>query len=195
MLLIQQNLQANGQSLILTAEVGSFSVSGQDAQIKVGLALTAQQSSFTLDGQAVGLSLAYRMVANIGEFALSGQAAQITAHRLIAGELGQFVVNGQDSQINANRTASVQYGQFAYIGQDVVISKDGAVGFTILAEFGEVTLSGQPVQITKTAKPTTTGAIKRPQPVFTPKDYKGQIKREDEILLMLINETIRQIKI
>jgi hypothetical protein len=150
MILFQQNLQSSGQSLTLTASVGSFSVSGQDAQIKVGRTLTAQQSSFTLDGQAVGLSLAYRMAANIGEFVVSGQ--------------------------------------------DLTINKDGAIGYSILAEFGQVTLLGQTVQIIKTAKPTTQGGVKRPQPVFTPRDYREQLLKEDEMLLMFINEMMINIK-
>jgi hypothetical protein len=146
MLLFQQNLQSSGQSLTLTASVGSFTESGQDAQIKVGLTLTAQQSSFTLDGQAVGLSLAYRMAANIGEFALNGQAVNLTAQR------------------------------------------------SLIGEFGQVTLSGQTVQIIKTAKPTTQGGVKRPQPVFTPRDYREQLLKEDEMLLMFINEMMINIK-
>lgn len=171
MLLFQQNLQTNGQSLTLTASAGSFTESGQDAQIKVGRTLNAEQSSFTLNGQSVNL----------------------TAHRSLVGDYGQFTLSGQDSQINANRTALVEYGQFALSGQNVTISKDGAIGYSILAEFGQVTLSGQSVQITKTAKPTG-GAVKRPKPVFTPRDYREQILKEDEMILMFINEIMINIK-
>lgn len=151
MLLFQQNLQASGQSLTLTAEVGSFSVVGQDAQIKVGRTLNAEQSSFTINGQAVGLFIVYQIGANIGEFVVSGQ--------------------------------------------DLTINKDGAIGYSILAQLGQVTLTGKAVQIIKTPKPTTQGAVKRKQPTFAPPDYKEQILKEDEILLMLINEAMSQVKL
>jgi hypothetical protein len=173
MLLFQQNLQTTSQAFTLTASVGSFNVSGQDAQITVGLTLIAQNSSFSLNGQNVGVSVSYKLATNVGEFVLNGQTAQITAHRSLVSDYGQFVLNGQD----------------------VTISKDGAVGFSILAEFGQVTLLGNSVQITKTSQPTTGGAVKRKQPVFTPPNYREQILKEDEMFLTFVNEIIIGVKI
>lgn len=179
----------------LTAETSTFSLSFSQVNTNRSYAITFENGSFAINGQSVNYQLGKSISVEFGAFSVNGQTAQITAHRSLVGDYGQFVLNGQESQINAQRKALAEMGQFALNGQNVTISKDGAVGFSILAEFGQVTLTGNSVQITKTTKPTTGGAVKRKQPVFTPPDYREQIMKEDEMILMFVNEMMKGIKL
>jgi hypothetical protein len=182
------------RSYAITFENGSFAINGQSVNYQLGKSISVEFGAFSVSGQAVDFETSKSVSVTSAEYVLNGNTAQITAQRSISSENGLFELNGQESQINAQRKASAQYGEFALVGQNATITADGQIGYTLLAGFGQVTLTGQSVQIRKTAKPTTQGSVKR-KPVFTPPDYREQIMREDEMILMFVNEMMKGIKI
>lgn len=88
----------------LTADAGSFTLSGQDAGFVVGRILTADAGSFALTGQDAALRIGRVITADAGAFVLTGQDATLTvtpaggtAYTLTA-EAGSFALTGQDAQ-------------------------------------------------------------------------------------------------
>lgn len=63
---------------LLTAAYGSFALTGQDAALRYNRVLVAEAGTFTLSGQAAGLGRGYSMVGTFGSFVLTGQAATLT---------------------------------------------------------------------------------------------------------------------
>ena len=66
----------------LTAEAGSFALTGQDAGLLVGYALDAGAGAFTLTGQDAGLSHDYILSAEAGAFIFTGIDADLTRTRI-----------------------------------------------------------------------------------------------------------------
>jgi hypothetical protein len=56
----------------LTADYGSFTLTGQDALFKRGLRMVADYGSFALTGFSAGLNKGYGIVASMGSFILTG---------------------------------------------------------------------------------------------------------------------------
>jgi hypothetical protein len=88
----------------LTADAGSFTLSGQDANLTIGRILTADAGAFTLSGQDAALSVGRVITADAGAFTLTGQDATLTvtpaggtAYTLTA-DAGDFALTGQDAQ-------------------------------------------------------------------------------------------------
>ena len=66
----------------LTAEAGSFALTGQDAGLLVGYVLDAGAGAFTLTGQAAGLFHNYILAAEAGAFIFTGIEADLTRARI-----------------------------------------------------------------------------------------------------------------
>jgi hypothetical protein len=80
---------------------GTFALSGQAASLKrVVTPLTAQAGSFTLTGQNATSSGATTLMAAAGGFNLSGQAANSIRGRVLVGGAGSFAATGRDAQLN-----------------------------------------------------------------------------------------------
>lgn len=205
------------RQLTMTADLGSFSLSGQNAtftkeyvvsfdggvyaingqnvEFANSYSIGLENGNFTSTGFNVGFTTSKTLSVDGGEFNLNGQTATITAQRSLIGGNGQFEIVGQESQINAHRTATADLGQFTLTGENVTITNDGGNAFTLLVDGGTFGLVGRSVTFIRT-QPTTGGKKKKPirnEPVFEPKDYREQILKEDEMMLMFVNELMRQI--
>ncbi len=136
----------------LTANYGTFTLTGQSTTLKTARTLTAAQGSYTLTGQSATLTKAvsYTLTAAQGTFTLTGQAAGLAATRTLALAQGTFTLTGQDTALKTSRTLSLAHGSFAITGQDATITKTTALSLT--AEAGSFSLSGQAVTLTTQRK-------------------------------------------
>ena len=130
---------SGGGAFTLTADAGTFSLSGQNAGLTVGRSVTAAQASFTLSGQNAGLLLNRSLVSSVGSFALSGQDAKFLRTFVVIGGVGSFSLSGQDAGLLATRTITADAGSFALSGQDAALS----FGKTLIAGEGIYSLTGQ----------------------------------------------------
>lgn len=88
------------QAFTLTAEAGSFTLSGQVATFGLTRKLTANAGSFTLSGQNALLKRSYAdLVAQAGSFTLSGQDATFGLTRRLVAETGAFTLTGQNATL------------------------------------------------------------------------------------------------
>jgi hypothetical protein len=96
----------------LVAEVGSFTLTGQDADLLAQRKLVAEVGSFVLTGFDAILRKGYIIAAEVGTFALTGfDAALLFARKLIA-ETGSFVLTGFDASLNKGYRMMADAGEF-----------------------------------------------------------------------------------
>jgi hypothetical protein len=134
----------------LQADTGSFTLTGQDAAFSLGRSLAAETGAFSLTGQAADLAVSRALSADTGAFTLSGQDATLTytplgAYSLTA-ETGSFALTGQAANLAVSRALSADTGTFFLTGQDATFSK----GLTLAAETGAFVLTGQDAQLSRT---------------------------------------------
>ena len=132
----------------LVAGTGSFTLSGQNAQLTAGrLPLVADAGAFTVAGQDATLTVGHCLDAAAGSFTVAGQDADLLATRLIDAEAGSFVLTGQDVSFVYGRFVDAEAGAFALDGQDAnfIIAKgiEGGTGeFTVAGQAATLTYSG-----------------------------------------------------
>lgn len=113
--------------------------------------LTADTGSFALTGQAAGLTVARTIAPAVGAFTLTGQSASLLATRTISVSAGAFTLTGQDAGLLAARLMAPAVGAFALTGPDVAFVYAPAGTYVIIADAGSFTLDGQ-AAILKTSR-------------------------------------------
>jgi hypothetical protein len=98
----------------LTADVGNFALSGQDATLSKSSILIAAAGSFALSGQDATLAKTSILVGDVGNFSLSGQDATLAwlpvgAYTLTA-ETGLFSLSGSDATLTASGAKQTKGG-------------------------------------------------------------------------------------
>lgn len=105
----------------LTAEAGSYALTGQNVSLSVSRSLNAEAGSCALTGNDANLRTERRLTAEAGTYALTGQDAALTYT-----PLGSYVLTASD-------------GSYTLSGQDVAFSR----GYVLRAEAGSYSLTGQ----------------------------------------------------
>lgn len=110
----------------LTADGGSFSLTGQDVGLLAARVLAADNGSYSLGGQSVGLIASRVLGVAHGSFVLSGQDVALNyspaGSYTLTADVGAFTLSGQSVGLLSSRVISVSAGYFALSGQDVGIS-------------------------------------------------------------------------
>ncbi len=130
-------------SYSLTADQGSFTLTGQAAGLTAARTMAAAQGSFALTGQDAGLLFGHLLTAGQGSYSLTGQDASLTATRLLTAAQGSFSLTGQDAGLYVSRALSAGQGSYALSGQDATLTYSPAGAYTITADAGSFTLTGQ----------------------------------------------------
>jgi hypothetical protein len=136
-----------GSSTTLTADDGTFTHTGQAANLLFGRKLTADFGSFVLSGQDVTLTktTAYSITADYGSFSLAGQdvAFQKTdaGSYVLTAEVGLFSLVGQGALASYSMNAEI--GSFVIAGQEVAFSIGVPAAYSLTADAGSYSLTGQ----------------------------------------------------
>jgi hypothetical protein len=130
-------------SYTLTAEQGSYALTGQETGLRAARRLTAEQGAYALNGQDAGLRAARRIVADQGSYALNGQDAALRATRQITLEQGAYALTGQDAGLRRGITLVADQGGYTLTGQAAGL----AVGRRLVLDQGSYSLSGQDVDL------------------------------------------------
>ena len=125
----------------ITAESGSFSLAGQDAQVTRSLAISAESGSFSLSGQNADFSSDRRIAAESGPFSLAGQNAQFDVAGItnLPADSGSFTLTGQDASLRRALSIIADHGTFDLSGQEATLTK----AFRVAADSGAFSLVGQ----------------------------------------------------
>lgn len=132
-----------GEDLILTAEAGALSLSGQDASLLLSRVLAAGAGSYALTGQDAGLGIVLDLTAEAGAFDLAGQDASLLMARVVAAGAGSIDLSGQDAAFLLGKHIAAEAGAIDMSGQDASLLLDRVLG----AEAGALALSGQPAGV------------------------------------------------
>jgi hypothetical protein len=132
----------------LTAEPGSFALTGQPVALRAGRRLALAAGTFALSGQAVALLAGRRLALAAGAFALAGQPVALRAARRLPLVAGSFTLAGQPVALRAARRLVLAPGSFALVGQPVTLSySENLVHRTLVAEPGSFAVVGQDVRL------------------------------------------------
>ena len=129
----------------MAAGTGAFDLTGQDAGLRVTRRMTAEAGSFTLSGQSATLVRALRLTAGTGAFSLIGQdaALNVAGSSTLAAETGVFALGGQAAGLRAARRLAAEPGSFSLAGQAAGMR----VAHLLAADAGSFVLTGQAVNL------------------------------------------------
>lgn len=115
----------------LTASAGSYAVTGQSATLVKGRVLTAQAGSYSLTGQSANIDYAavtgYTLTAQAGSYSLTGQSAGINVGKVLAAQAGSYSLTGQSADVAIGRVLTAQAGSYTIAGQAATIDYSGGV--------------------------------------------------------------------
>lgn len=123
----------------LTAEQGSYALTGQSAALRFGRQVNADQGSFALTGQAAGLQFGRQLNCAQGAYAQTGQAATLSFGRQLNAAQGTYDLSGQAASLLAVRIISAAQGSYALTGQAAGLQHS----YTLAAGQGTFSLTGQ----------------------------------------------------
>lgn len=102
----------------VAAAAGSYSLTGTAASLEKGSRVAAVSGAYTLTGTAASLEVSYRLAAVSGAFTLMGTAASLeVAHRLVA-DASTYAVSGQDAGLAKGIPLQAEAGSLAVTGTD-----------------------------------------------------------------------------
>lgn len=143
----------------LTADYGSYSLTGQDATFAyvpgaTNYSLLGAFGSYSLAGQAATFSYvagpaSYALTADVGSYSLNGRDAGLSyapgagSYSLTA-EFGSYSLSGVDVSVNTGRNLPAEFGSYGFTGQAAGV----VVGRRVAGEFGAYALTGQGAALT-----------------------------------------------
>ena len=141
--------QTSGTSYQLTADVGSFALTGEPASGKAARRLPAAAGSIALSGESAAPKLA-RRIANAGAtFALTGQDAAFSSMPRLAASSGAFALTGLPAGLKTNRRIPAGAGSFALSGEPAQL---GAPTRRVSAAAGAIALSGNAAALVRACR-------------------------------------------
>lgn len=111
-----------GSSYTLTAETGSFALTGNNAGLIASRLLQASAGSFALTGNNAALLASRSLVCSAGSFAMTGNDASLLGTRILTASAGSFSLTGNAAGLLANRVLACSVGSFAMTGNDAELT-------------------------------------------------------------------------
>lgn len=132
-----------GTSYTLTADAGSYSLSGQTANLTSARSVIAAPGSYALTGNDAtlvytGAGVAYSITAEAGSYALTGQVANISSARRILADPGNYSLTGQTANLTSARRITADPGSYSLTGQAANLN----IGRRMAADPGSYVLTG-----------------------------------------------------
>ena len=145
---------ASGSAYTLTAQTGTFTVTGVNVNLYHADYLSAQTGTFTLSGIAVNLKHGYKLTSQTGTFSLTGIASNLLHGYKAVSQTGTFSLTGQATNLKHGYVDTVLTGTFTVNGQSVNVKH----GYVITDATGAFVLTGVNVNLvyTSTTKTLTT---------------------------------------
>lgn len=128
-----------GGNTTLTANTGTFAITGVATGLKRGLKTAGATGSYAITGQTAGLKTGRKVAANTGAVAITGQTANFLRTYLLAADTGSVLITGQTAGLRAGTGISALHGAFAITGQNAGLK----TGLKLQASAGSYAISGQ----------------------------------------------------
>lgn len=119
----------------LTAQAGSYTLTGQSATLSRNRTLTASAGSYSLTGQSAVITHAlavtgYTLTAQAGSYAVTGQSATLTKGRVLTAQAGSYAQTGQSAILKRGRLIAAQAGAYTVNGSSATLSNSGEAATT-----------------------------------------------------------------
>lgn len=105
-------LQEPPSGYTMTADVGTFTLTGVAANLLAALKLTADVGSYVLTGISAGLNKGFSMIADVGSYILTGFDAGLMAARKLTADVGTFVLTGIAANLVRGYMLAASVGSF-----------------------------------------------------------------------------------
>jgi hypothetical protein len=122
----------------LTADPGSYTVTGTTASLEYGRVVAAEIGSYTHTGVSASLERGFAVAADTGSYAVTGTSASLELGREVAAEAGSYAVTGTDVTLNKGRTLDADGGSYAVSGTDASLE----YGRLVTADTGSYAVTG-----------------------------------------------------
>nr|WMC97959.1 hypothetical protein RAR13_04380 [Aminobacter aminovorans] len=130
----------------LTADAGTFTLTGVNAAFLRALRMVAETGAFTLTGNAVTFPGAYAFNAETGTFTLTGNAAGLLRALKMDAAAGAFTLTGNAAGLSKTFTVLASGGSFTLTGVDAAFKR----ALVMQAAAGNFTLTGNAATLTYT---------------------------------------------
>lgn len=141
---------------ILAADAGAYTLAGQSAGLLAHRVLSADAGSYTMTGEDVALLAARKLTADPGAYNLTGTDVSLLAHRILTAGAGAFVLAGSDAALLVQRVLQAAAGSYTLTGADVGL----LTARRMTAEAGSYILTGLPVTLLYSGDVTPTPATR-----------------------------------
>lgn len=132
--------QAASGALSLTADAGSYALTGTNASTERGRRTTANAGSYALTGTNATTELGREVVAGGGTYALSGTDATVDFTRRLDATAGSYALTGTDAALEVGFRVAAAAGTYALTGNDVALLIEGDK--VLVADAGSYALTG-----------------------------------------------------
>jgi hypothetical protein len=122
----------------LTADPGSYTVTGTTASLEYGRVVAAEIGSYTHTGVSASLERGFAVAADAGSYAVSGTDAALEYGREVVAGAGSYAVTGTDVTLNKGRTLDADGGSYAVTGTDASLE----FGRLVAADAGSYAVTG-----------------------------------------------------
>lgn len=114
----------------LTAQHGTYAVTGQSATVSRNRTLTASSGSYSQAGQSAVIThtplvTGYTLTAQHGTYSFTGQSATLTKGRVLAAQAGSYAQTGQSAILKRSRLLTAQAGEYALNGASATLTYSG----------------------------------------------------------------------
>jgi hypothetical protein len=134
-----------GPTHTLTADAGSYSISGQTTTLRVSRKLTLDAGSYAITGRDAALRAGRKLAADAGSYSITGQTATLLVSRILELDAGSYSLSGQDASLLVSRLLDADAGSYTLTGLDVTLTYTAEDGpdYTLTLDAGSYTLTGQ----------------------------------------------------
>jgi len=123
---------------VLTADAGSVSITGIDANLEYGYAAIAEIGVFSITGLDANLEQGYALIAETGVYAVSGIAANLEQGYSFAAETGIYTITGVDATFLLGLALPAETGIYTITGADATFP----LGLVLPVDAGTFVVSG-----------------------------------------------------
>ena len=137
-------LQVGAAALTLTADSGTYSITGQAANLYYNRAISADAGAYSLNGQAAQTLRAAFLSLDAGSYAITGQDASFVYGQAISADAGDYSITGQIADLTRAVVLSADSGAYSIAGQDANLSRS----LYLNAVLGSYNITGQDATLT-----------------------------------------------
>lgn len=118
---VLRGVAAAGTVYTLTADAGSYALTGTALTLRVSRRLALDAEAFLLTGTALTLRPTKRLALGVGTYALTGTALTLRASRRLVLEAGALSLTGAALGLRASRILSLGAGSYSLTGADLTL--------------------------------------------------------------------------